>query len=191
MPNLTPIPSGTSPEQTAAMINRNFQQLNAEQVTKLYNDASGTPSILIGVDSNGESVIKVAKPSFDVTTASDENLLFHSAHGVRYLTSFSAPFSVTSGAGFGAATVTITHNLGYIPITDNTAAITTNGWAISETGIFPLPYQSMATSGTIRGYAAYVIVKRVTTTTITYEIGITGGTLTLAGSVTCYVKQSI
>jgi hypothetical protein len=79
MPNLTPIPSGTDPAQVTAMINNNFRALNNEQVTKLYNDASGTPSILIGVDGTGKSVIKVAKTGMDVTTATDADLAFNSA----------------------------------------------------------------------------------------------------------------
>jgi hypothetical protein len=192
MANMTPIPSGTDPAQVTAMLNNNFRALNNEQVTKLYNDATGTPSILIGLDSTGKSIIKIAQTGVDVTTATDSQLAFDSSRKTFQIigTPFSTPFTVTSGAGFTGTTVSINHSLGYIPLTESVATITTNGWSVGEVGNFPLPYQSMATSGTIRGYAAYVILKQVTTTTITYEIGITGGTLTLAGTITCYIKQA-
>jgi hypothetical protein len=113
MPNLAPIPSGTDPAQVTAMINRNFQALNNEQVTKLYNDASGTPSILIGVDSTGKSVVKVAKTGIDVTAATDAQLAFNSAQNTLKVVQ-SGTFSMTATAGTSpSATVPI--SLGYTP----------------------------------------------------------------------------
>jgi hypothetical protein len=114
MPNLAPIPSGTDPSQVTAMINNNFRQLNNEQITKLYNDANGTPSILIGLDSTGDSVIKVAKDGIDVTTATDANLAFNSAQNT-FKVFYTGTLSVTKAASSVLGTATYTHNLGYPP----------------------------------------------------------------------------
>jgi hypothetical protein len=125
MPNLAPIPSGTDPKQVTAMINNNFRTLNNEQVTKLYNDSTGTPNILIGLDSTGNSRIKVAQPGYDVTTATDAQLAFNSAqNALKIVQSGSLSLTQASvanpGAGlFGNASGTlgtVTHNLGYIPV---------------------------------------------------------------------------
>lgn len=217
MPNrFTPIQAGTDPSQQLAIINKNFAELDSEGTTKVYynaagnvgvtegllpnslgegtllNDSNGVPLIGVYVDANNSPIIKVAQPGNNVTTATSSQLAFDSSRKTFQIigTPFSTSFSVTSTASFGATTVSIGHGLGYVPLTLNVANITTNGWSPGETGSYPLPYQSMATSGTIRGYAAYVILKRVTTGSIEFEIGITGGTLTLAGTITCYVIQS-
>lgn len=124
MPNLTPIPTGTSSSQATAMMNRNFQQLNNEQVTKLYNDENGTPSILIGLDSTGKSVIKVSKTGVDVTTATNAQLAFNSAQNMfkiaqrtRVLSSTYVPSIVCPGNEYKVYTLvdSYTHGLGYVP----------------------------------------------------------------------------
>lgn len=186
------IPGGTTQSQQIAAMNNNFSQLANESVTKIYNDNNGVPNISIGVQPDGTSRIRIAQTGIDVTVATDEQLSFDSSRKTFQIigTPLTTSFSVTSTAVFAATTVTIVHGLGYEPLTESVAYVTTNGWQPTEVGTYPLPYQSMATASTIRGYAAYVILKRVTSSSITYEVGITGGTLTLAGTISCYIKQS-
>lgn len=75
-----PIPYGTDPAQQLAMINKNFGELDNENVTKIFYDINGTPSIAIGVQQDRTSRIKVATAGFDVTSATAEQLAFDSAN---------------------------------------------------------------------------------------------------------------
>lgn len=85
-----PITSGTSHEQMLAMINKNFAELDNENVTKvyrgangniaiiegklpyqggfgsLYYDQNGKARILIGIDPDGDINLVVSKPDVDV-----------------------------------------------------------------------------------------------------------------------------
>jgi hypothetical protein len=122
------------------MINNNFRALNNEQVTKLYNDSSGTPNILIGLDSTGNSRIKVAPPGVDVTTATDTQLLFNSAQNVFKIVSIKT-FSITQPAG-SVNTYSRTHGLTYVPAV--------MGFLSAGGGLFrPLPTHVSISSDTV------------------------------------------
>jgi hypothetical protein len=130
MANMTPIPSGTDPAQVTAMINNNFRSLNNEQVTKLYNDATGTPSILIGVDNTGKSVIKVAKAGKDVTTAIDADLAFNSSQNTLKVVA-TGTTTIVKAASTTYAESFFTHGLGFAPVV--IASGSYNGGVIKST----------------------------------------------------------
>lgn len=182
------IGGGSDINAITTTMNQNISELKNQEVSKVIKDEQGTRVVILDKDG-----LRTTEPGsgIDVYTATDSDLTFNSTRRTFQIIGdpFTTPFSVTSGVNFTATTVTIIHDLGYVPMTENIATVTTNGWASSETGVYPLPYQSMATSGGIRGYAAYVILKKVDDTFITYEVGITGGTNTLAGTIACYIKQ--
>lgn len=140
MPNLTPIPSGTGQAQVTAMINNNFRALNNEQVTKLYNDASGIPNILIGLDSTGNSRIKVASAGINVTTATDDQLLFNSAQDVFKIVKIMS-FSIIQPAATSTS-YSKPHGLSFIPAV--------MGFLAAGGGLFrPLPTHTSVTSDTV------------------------------------------
>lgn len=91
MPNrFIPINAGTSQEQVLAMVNKNFAELDNENVTKVYRGANGNVAIIegklpysggfgtlqydqdgnsriiIGIDPDGEVNIHVSKPGYDI-----------------------------------------------------------------------------------------------------------------------------
>lgn len=196
MPNrFTPIQPGTDPNQQLAIINKNFAELDNEGIKKLFYDASGTPSIQIGVQQDGSSRIRIAQAGYDVTAAPDSNIAFDSSRLTFQIVGkpLTVDFSLTTGTTASATTVTIFHNLGYIPLTENSVTVTSNTFAPAQTGVFPVPYFTLVTgSGSLSNVFvmnAYVTVRKVTTTSITYEIGMQGGSFTIAGTITCYIKQ--
>lgn len=116
MANLVPIPGGTSQDQAMAVISKNFAELAAESNTKIYNDASGIPSISIGTQPDRSTRIRVAKPGVNVITATDDQLIFNSAQNVFKIakTGTAVITRPTATNDFGA-TNTVTHSLGFIP----------------------------------------------------------------------------
>lgn len=85
-----PITGGTSPDQQLAMINKNFAELDSENVTKVYRgangqvaiiegklpyaggfgtlqyDSEGNSRIIIGIDPDGEVNIHVSKAGYNI-----------------------------------------------------------------------------------------------------------------------------
>jgi hypothetical protein len=217
MPNrFQQIIPGSDVNQQIAMLNKNFAELDNENITKVFynsagnigvtqgllpnglgegtllSDANGIPLIVMYVDANNNPVLKVAKSGQDATTASNDQLSFNSAQNVfQIVTTLTASFSVTSAANSqGSTTITINHNLGYIPLTENSVQVTTSNWN-GRTGVFPIPYLVPGSNSASGAFiiASYIRVSNVTTTQITYEAGIIAGSFTLAGTITCYVKQ--
>lgn len=115
MPNrFTPIQPDTPEDQKNAIINTNFAQLDNENVKKLMDDSTGNHRIFL--DGSAGS-IKIAKPGFDVTTATDAQLAFNSNQ--NQLKVVATGTNAASGAGMTAGvikTLTIPHNLGFTPI---------------------------------------------------------------------------
>jgi len=63
-----PLTPGMDTAAMAQAINQNFQQLEAENTTKVFKDSEGTNRILIGRDPKGNYVIAVTVPGKDVLT---------------------------------------------------------------------------------------------------------------------------
>lgn len=69
MPNrFLPIQEGTSDSQKTAVINNNFAALDGETFTRIFNNAQGVPTIIMGLLPDGTTGIVIAKPGVDVTT---------------------------------------------------------------------------------------------------------------------------
>lgn len=220
MPNrFQPISPGTDPSQQIAQINKNFGELDNENTTKVFynasgnigvtqgllpnnlgegivlNDNNGIPLIVMYVDASNHPVLKVANTGQDATTASNDQLAFDSSRRTFQVVGnpLTVNFSLTTGTTASGTTATINHNLGYIPLTESSVSITTDTYSPSRLGTFPVPYfRNVTGGGTLSNVFVqntYVSVRNVTSTQITYEIGMQGGTFTLAGTITCYIKQ--
>lgn len=61
-----------------SIINQNFTLIENANRTNIIRDKDGTPRVLLGLERDGFSGIKVSKPGFDVTTAADPDLLISS-----------------------------------------------------------------------------------------------------------------
>lgn len=84
---------------------------------------NGTNMIgLFGPDSTGQTVIKIAKPGFDASTATDEQLVFNSSQntfkivGTGTLTAVGPTVSIAAvGVDVQSASTNIAHGLGFAP----------------------------------------------------------------------------
>lgn len=120
MPNrFQPIQVGTDQSQQLAIINNNFAQLDNENVSKIFYDVNGVPSISIGVGQDKTSRIRVARVGIDVTKATDDQLAFNSAQNtvlINNTATISLP-GKASVAGFTSVydRLTIPHGLSEAP----------------------------------------------------------------------------
>jgi hypothetical protein len=90
--------------------------------------------------------IKISKPTKDIKTAALKDLLFHSDYSMfKYHMDTTA--SMTINAGDSTKTVTVAHNLGYVP-----AFMVYGG---DSSGIIPLPYRLETIGGIDRHTYAY------------------------------------
>lgn len=190
-----PIPASTPPDQQLAMINNNFAQLDNENVKKLFYDVNGTPSIFIGIDQDQASVIKVAKPGVDVTTATNDQLAFNSAQDVFKVVasgtaSISAPSASTNNSQATATTnATVTHGLGYTPAV---LAFLTLGSNVYR----PIPYTvSGIINSTVGNWTNSVLYYQVDSTSLTLISQYTQSSTTsqsgsgLGGTIKYYLLQ--
>lgn len=99
-----PIQAGTDPSQQLAIINKNFAELDAEGTKKLFYDSTGTPSVFIGIDGSGQSVVKVSKQGIDVTTANNTQLAFNSSQDTLKVVSTGVTTISPSFSAHGAST---------------------------------------------------------------------------------------
>lgn len=155
-----PIAAGTDPSQQLATINKNFGELDAENVKKLFYDANGTPSIQIGVQQDGSSRIRIAKAGIDVTMATDDQLAFNSAQNSLKVaqsgtTTVTAVLNQTS---FGS----ITHNLGFVPI----VIATCQSPAFFPGNAAGVPYMSSITTAS----KVMATLGNITTTTLQFAV---------------------
>lgn len=111
-------------ESLVKQINEQNRLISNEDRTKIIKDSSGTPRILFGEGPNQFYGLKVSQEGNDVTGATDSQLVFNSDNNVfKIVASGTASQPVTSLAQDATNTVTVAHNLGYIP----TAIIYLNG----------------------------------------------------------------
>ncbi len=68
MTTFNKIPGATSQSQQIAMINTNFQKIQAEAVTKVFKDSNGIPTIIMGVLPDGTTGIVISKAGINVLT---------------------------------------------------------------------------------------------------------------------------
>jgi hypothetical protein len=130
--------------------------LKDNYTTRLYYDAAGIPTVLLGTrpanSSNGLSVSElglfVSQPTFDVTQATDSQLIFNSQNDVfKIVVSGTTTVTVNSGDTGTTVTTTVPHNLGYAPVVlayvfnpaDDVGA---------PTGYVATPYSSLSSSNT-------------------------------------------
>lgn len=157
-----------------------------------FFDTNGIGVARFGQFSDGSIALKVAKSGQEVDSATNSQLVFNSTQDTfKIVSKNSAAFSFTSGgAGPGSTTVTINHNLGYVPIIQPEVTITTltNG----SPGIYPLPFFVPGLGGGTTNVfilLSYLRVSGINSTSVTFEVGIQAPSQTFAGTITCYFLQ--
>lgn len=124
---------------------RNFQ-MNPGNAQQVVNDGT-TNRVLLG-NTVGDWGLKVSKPGFDVTTATNEQLIFNSSQNVFKIVQGPKQVTVTCAAGSTIGNASVAHGLeGFVPIPMgflNGASISTVGSNLS----LPLPSFGTATIDT-------------------------------------------
>jgi hypothetical protein len=129
----------TSIEDNLALINQNFDALDDQDRTKIIRNGT-TPALLLGYQKGGFGTadygLKIAKTGVDVTTASNDQLIFNSNQDMLKIVStgtVTIPAAVSaSGSVSGAiSSIAITHGLGYLPIL--------SGFVMNSTEFTPIP----------------------------------------------------
>lgn len=114
-------------EAVVKQVNDHAREVSNEHRTKIVRDDSGTPRLLEGFQlggfSNGDVGIKLSQPGQDVTTATDNQLIWSSDFNMfkivdsgttEVIYSFPEHTAPSSGSE-GSGTTTIVHDLGYVP----------------------------------------------------------------------------
>lgn len=159
----------------------------------LFNNGSDNV-LLVGQDSTGAYVVKIAEAGYDPVTASNANLVFNSNQKTfQIVDQGSVPFSVTSTSGaVGYSTASITHDLGYVPLSFSMVSIDQD-WN-GQAGLFPVPYIFPNAVAGVDGGATFMIVSfvrvlNVTNTEIEFAIGEIAGGSTISGTIYTYFLQ--
>lgn len=114
----TPTNSDSSGAQVTNQINSVARDVQALQTTQIFKDDSGTRRVLLGKGADGFYGLKVSQAGTDVYDATDEQLVFNSGQNVfKIVQKGETTVSADNSGGTGVVgTVTVTHNLGYIPV---------------------------------------------------------------------------
>lgn len=156
----------------------------------LFNNGSNNV-MLVGQDSTGAYVVKIGKNGQDPVTAPDSELIFNSNQDTfKIATIVTYNFNFTASGYLAGTQYTVPHNLGYVPLIQGFATLTS---APGATGNYPLPYiYTVTQTPTIP--AAFLIggiinVQGVDDNNIYVGVGLGSSGETIAGTLKFYVLQ--
>lgn len=211
----TPIQAGTSMEQIISILNRNFGELDNETLTKIYNslagtpaliegilpndlgsgtmlkDTTGTPRIVMYIDSSNNPVFKISPAGVDVTTATNAQLSFNSSQNVFKIVSSGTltidPVTTAApGAGnfvnFSQSSAAVSHSLGYTP------AVLAFEFDQANASYIPLPSNISGGTGTTCVWTQTSVYVTSTTILATVKGTVTGPTGGLGSVFTKTIK---
>lgn len=146
-----------SPSDHINQTNTAIRELNSRDITELFKDETGVRRVLLGKGANGFYGLKVSKPTFDVYTASGDELAFNSDQNVfKIVTSGNGTIPANSTGNPGAGNFTnsiqstvLSHGLGYVPAI--LAFIEINGTYLL------LPYTSTTNGATSAAWTTYTL----------------------------------
>ena len=139
------IGAGSDLTSTQTQINKTILELQNKERTEIFKDDSGTRRVLLGKGDNNFYGLKVSQEGKDVFSAPDEELVFNSNNNVFKVVQ-TGQVSITSkvvngtavGFYFDNTSVTIDHNLGFIPACmafrtyDSTRYIPVPGYGLTQ-----------------------------------------------------------
>jgi len=162
--------TGSSFEQIIPLINDAFNSIDAENRTKIIKNGV-TPTILFGYQKAGFGTfdygLKIAKPTFDVTTATNDQLIFNSGlDHLKVVSTGTLVVTIPPGAANGSTyTATYPHGLGYIP-----AFV---AYAFFNSAYYNLPLNSYSWNGTSFVTGAFASAT-VDATNLVVTVGVNG-----------------
>lgn len=136
--------TGSSYPQNLNVMNGIGREVKNMQTVQVFKDETGTKRVLLGRGADDFYGLKVSKPTFNVFTASNDELVFNSSQNVfkivdiQEITTFETTLPNCPAGETLAATSssTFNHSLGYTPITA--------GFYQSGSSFLTLPYATVA-----------------------------------------------
>ena len=95
-------------------MNTNLLDLKGREVTQVFKDDNGNPRVILGKAPDGTYGLKVSKDGYNVTSASNDQLVFNSSQNTLKVI-LTDTMTVTKNASSDFKLGTYNHNLGYIP----------------------------------------------------------------------------
>jgi hypothetical protein len=164
--------SGTIPGNTVLNIGDKNLQIDGKNTKESVYDTSGNEAVRMGKLPDGTYGIIVAKSGYDVSTATPDQLvmssefdMFKIASIVTYSYTITYADVVNSGV-----TITVTHGLGYKPMTMGSFYITATG------NVYPLPWTFSRNNGGLGGLGdtGFIVgIQNITNTTFDIAMNIT------------------
>lgn len=175
MPNMSDSTTTRASDGTTAITNKVDDATGAfvstKDATVKVNDGD-TNRVAVGLLSDGTFGMKVSQDGYDVSTATDDQLVFNSNYNMFKIV---ASGSVNLGIVYTGTTVaagtqsyTLTHNLGYAPVV--MAYSTQPDANMLVTSLVALPYATFFTSGVLNGEFIATTYYTVTSTTVTFYV---------------------
>lgn len=155
-----PLTPGMDQATMATTVNQNFEQIAAENRSKVVRDESGTDRIIFGRYPDGNYGLKVSKPGVDVSTAEDNDLIFNSSNNLfKIVDSGTVPMTLPDIPNGTKADVsqTVAHNLGYSPLVIAFITQTNPQSPAVETRLFgasSVQAKSVSTAGVVISYVS-------------------------------------
>ena len=151
---------------------------------------------IFGPDSTGKTVVKIAKEGFDADTATDDQLIFNSEQNVfKIVKKISKSFSISAGANGGTGSITIDHNLGYVPLIFGSVTVSTNTVGLSNGSILMLPVKVPGITGIQNSTTQLPVdflsmsITSLTTSNLNVGWSLIFGSNSVTGLITLYVLQ--
>lgn len=182
----TVIQEGVLPDDTTGIRALDTQQRPVAQLGRFQDkttafkilDTSGLGIAQFGQFPNGSVALKVAKSGHDVSTATDDNLIFNSNQDIFKIVGSGS--AVIPASGTSTSTTSISHGLGYIP-----AYLGYVFFSLSSSyNLLPALSINDTTGAIISFYEGWTDA-----TTINFRVHVPGGTVSSTTSVKYYLLQ--
>ena len=184
-------PNSNDSDKTA-LINENFRKLSDSLNPFQLSDGT-TNRLLLGKDSDGDYVLKIADEGYDAYDADDANLTFNSSQNTfKIVATGNIPFTIPSGTPSTFVTnrtYSVSHSLGYPPMV--LGAILIDPLSINAV----LPYQTMGTNASLGGLGAVRFSAQIETSinaitlVFNYYLNGSGDPDVTSGTVRYYILQ--
>lgn len=161
--------------------------IQERQILAINNNVN---KAVFGFLEDGSFGFKVAPDGTDVLTASDSELIFNSSQNVfKIVAKLTRDFSISTGGTGAVNSFSLTHDLGYEPLTFGSLNITSSSGG-PATGISSMPYTLPAINSTVNAgvIAASIVVSQVTTSQVFFT-WVLWPNASIVGTITLYVLQ--